>query len=780
MFGASELDFFGLRITKNGVSVQESKAEALVKAEAPKTPSEVRSFLGLANYCSRFLKDLAKVVYPLRQLTKAGNKWEWNAEHENAFQTVKSSLTTEALAYYDPKLRTELNVDASNVGLGAVFCQYDEVNPEVSKQVVMYASRTLSDVESRYSQVELEALAVVWACERFHLYLIGSQFDIVTDNKAVQLIYGNERSQPKARIERWCLRLVPYDFKVIHRPGLGNIADYLSRNPISKHDVHDHEDMAEKYVSMISQTARPQAIKMDILANETRCDSQLQMVLESLKSPRTNLGAYEKVRNDLSITSTGIVLRGNRICIPKALQSQVIELAHHGHQGIVRTKKLVREHVWFPGIDKEVEETIANCRECQVNTDKFQLQPLQMSPMPNGPWSELSIDLFGPLRTGKHLLVIIDDYSRYPVVKSVSSTSAKACVPLISEIFSTFGTPEVVRSDNGAPFNSRSFEEFAEELGFKHRRITPAWPRANGVVESFMKNLGKVLRNSTTNGSKFEDELIKFLRSYRATPHSSTKIAPQELLFKSSATTSLLPKYRSATYNDHEAKCRMKAYTDRKLKAKVTQLKPGDYVLLRNPESILGKALPVYDPKPFRIESIRGTQATIVQEERRLLRNVSLLQLVRHCQVESAPNKTNQSQPNKPHKPIRMSTRIIPQQPQQQLQQQLLPQPQIEEPAQQHFQPQLPDEMIEEPEQHNQPFDQNDQEGTAGNVTGGVEPGESTDASFQSTETDPTTTVTDSTEEYVLPKHVNQEPSTSTRELRVNPKKRTFFDALYS
>ena len=150
------------------------------------------------------------------------------------------------------------------MGLGAVFCQYDEVNPEVSKQVVMYASRTLSDVESRYSQVELEALAVVWACERFHLYLIGSQFDIVTDNKAVQLIYGNERSQPKARIERWCLRLVPYDFKVIHRPGLGNIANYLSRNPISKHDVYYHEDMAEKYVSMISQTARPQAIKMDI------------------------------------------------------------------------------------------------------------------------------------------------------------------------------------------------------------------------------------------------------------------------------------------------------------------------------------------------------------------------------------------------------------------------------------------------------------------------------------------------------------------------------------
>ena len=100
-------------------------------------------------------------------------------------------------------------------------------------RVVKYLSRTLSNVETRYSQVEKEALAVVWACEKLHLYLIGGKpFEIVTDNKAVELIYGNPKSQPKARIVRWFLRLLPYNLTIVHRPGVDNPADFLSRNPV--------------------------------------------------------------------------------------------------------------------------------------------------------------------------------------------------------------------------------------------------------------------------------------------------------------------------------------------------------------------------------------------------------------------------------------------------------------------------------------------------------------------------------------------------------------------
>ncbi len=125
-------------------------------------------------------------------------------------------------------MRTELAVDASPVGLAVVMNQHQLGKPQ-EKHIVLNASRTLSDVEKRYSQVEKEALAVVWACERLHLYVYGSEFDVITDNKAVELIFGNLNSKPKAIIERWALRLLPYRFNVIHRPGKDNIADYLSR-----------------------------------------------------------------------------------------------------------------------------------------------------------------------------------------------------------------------------------------------------------------------------------------------------------------------------------------------------------------------------------------------------------------------------------------------------------------------------------------------------------------------------------------------------------------------
>jgi transposase InsO family protein len=136
-----------------------------------------------------------------------------------------------------------------------------------------------------------------------------------------------------------------------------------------------------------------------------------------------------------------------------------------------------------------------------------------MSSLPTEPWSELSLDFYGPLNDGSYLLVLIDDYSRYRVVNKIKSTSSKIVINQLRNIFSTFGIPKIIRSDNGPPFNAFDFKHFAKNEGFKHRRIIPFWPRANGIAERFMRNLGKVLRS----GSNFEEELENFLRSYRST-----------------------------------------------------------------------------------------------------------------------------------------------------------------------------------------------------------------------------------------------------------------------
>ena len=201
----------------------------------------------------------------------------------------------------------------------------------------------------------------------------------------------------------------------------------------------------------------------------------------------------------------------------------------------------MRSFVWFPCIDEKVERAIKRCRNCQANVDSQHFEPILSQPMPLEPWSELSCDFFGPLSNGKFLFVVIDDHSRYPVVKQVSSTSAKVVLPVLEEVFCMFGVPRVLRSDNGPPFSSFAFRDFARHQGFTHRRTTQLWPRANGLCERFMRCQGKVIRNAKVSGHSHEKELLEFLRTYRATPHASTGFTPNELLFKSSANTSRLP-----------------------------------------------------------------------------------------------------------------------------------------------------------------------------------------------------------------------------------------------
>ena len=176
------------------------------------------------------MKDVCTTSEPLWRLCKGGIPWRWTDVEQHAFDSLKEAISTKCVSYFRKDWDTELHTDASPVGLGAVLSQMNPKNPE-EKHIVCFMSRLLTEVERRYSQCEKEALAVVWACERAHIYLIGHKFLIAVDNRAVQLIYGNAESKPPARIERWALRLTQFDFTIAHRPGKSNIADYYSRSP---------------------------------------------------------------------------------------------------------------------------------------------------------------------------------------------------------------------------------------------------------------------------------------------------------------------------------------------------------------------------------------------------------------------------------------------------------------------------------------------------------------------------------------------------------------------
>ena len=414
---------------------------------------------------------------------------------------MKEALSSDTvLAYFDPTAEHEVHVDGCPIGIAATLVQ-KRINDE-DWQVVQYASRSLSSAESRYSQIELEMLAVDFGCKKYHMYLYGIPFTIVTDHKPLEFILNNPRHQTSLRLQRIMVRMLDYDFKVRYRPGKDNISDYASRHPVPLTECEKRELKTAKevklYVNFIVENDIPAAVKKADMEEYTKKDQQLQALITyiergSIDKKDINVKSYKDMFTELT-TVNGLVMRAERIVVPEGLRGTMVKIAHEGHQGIVRTKQLLRAHVWFPGMDAKVEEYVKKCIACQATTPEHKREPLQMTPLPNGPWKKVSVD-FGTIGN-RTALVFWDQYTRTPVVEFVPSTSAEGVIPQFERTFTTFGVPEEVKSDNGPPFNGFKFSEYASKQGFRHRKVTPCWPEANGDVERFMRTMKKNSQDS--------------------------------------------------------------------------------------------------------------------------------------------------------------------------------------------------------------------------------------------------------------------------------------------
>ena len=255
------LEFYGLIFSKDGVKPDPKLVSDFVNALRPQNANDVRSLLGMAQYCAKFVEDYATITEPLRELTQKNVKFVWNPKHQQAWDELKQVLTSEpVLCYFDINKYSEITVDASPFGLSAILTQKSSPTA-TDRKVITYASRALSSVECKYSQTEREALAVVWGCERMQLFLYGAdEFDIYTDHKALEVIY-NKPSKPPACIERWQLRLHNYSFRVIHQSGSDNPSDYMSRHP-AQH-LSDQNTIAEEYVNFVTSNAVPEAMTLE-------------------------------------------------------------------------------------------------------------------------------------------------------------------------------------------------------------------------------------------------------------------------------------------------------------------------------------------------------------------------------------------------------------------------------------------------------------------------------------------------------------------------------------
>ena len=232
------------------------------------------------------------------------------------FQKLKDLIIRrETLKYFNAEAQTRIVADAGPEGLGAVLTQ----NQEENWVVISYASRNLSDVEKRYSQTKKEALALVWVCERFNIYVFGRKFELETDHKGLECIY-TPQSKPSARIERWVLRRQGYDYNVVYRPGKGNIADALSR--LNQKEPKDRSGETVDEIRCITESLVPAALSITEIEEESARDDELAVVRECIKSnkwEKCTLMYYLTVKNELCLYGS-LVLRGTRIVIPKRLR----------------------------------------------------------------------------------------------------------------------------------------------------------------------------------------------------------------------------------------------------------------------------------------------------------------------------------------------------------------------------------------------------------------------------------------------------------------------------
>ena len=630
-----KLEFFGFIFSDQGIAPAPSKIQALQNAAAPTNPSEVRSFLGMAQYSARFIPNFATISEPLRMLTHKNAKWHFGPKEQKSFDCIRNSLTETANnAYFDPAKHTEILVDASPVGVSAILVQ--------NNRPVVFASRALSPVECRYSQIEREALAVTWSCEHLNVYLQGRPFTCYTDHKPLVGIW--QKSNLPLRLARWALRLQSYDIDLKYRPGHDNPADYMSRHPISPSSFRNQ---AEDYVNFVAKNSAPCAIPLQTLRTATAEDPTLQYVITACEQgywprdpattvDRSTVSSLRAALHELTVQDN-LLLKDTKIVIPKSLQSQVIALAHEGHQGITKTKALLRSKVWFAGLDKDTETVIRDCIPCQANSRTVQYAPVEMTPMPNRPWECVSADFCGPLPSGEYLFVVTDQYSKFPIVDIVRSTSAPSIIPRMEKIFSMFSYPEVIKTDNGPPFNSEAWSEYLKSVGCKHRKVTPLWPQANGQVEAFNKPLMKSIRAAHVQGLPWQRELQTFLQAYRVTPHTTTRVSPFSLMFGREPVTKL-PQLPGVSTNCPDtdvrknvelAQQKAKTYLDLK-RPQPPVLREGDSVLVRQPHR--NKLTTPFDPKPLVVISTKGSMITARRPD-----NSTITRNVSHFRKVNAP-----------------------------------------------------------------------------------------------------------------------------------------------
>ena len=519
--------FFGAEYSAQGMHPDPKKVQGITEMTAPMDKQQLQSFLGMVNYMGTFIPNLSHYTEPLQAMLKKDNVFHWDDQQTQSFQQVKTLIAkanTTPLKYYDRNLPVTVQADASLRGLGACLIQQHKGKD----QPIAFASKSLTDAETRYANIERELLAIVFACQRFSTYLLGRSFVAESDHKPLEMSAMKNLANAPPRLQRMLLELQKYDVTIKYRPGKEmQLADALSRCP-ARASQEIKLDMRVDYIAF----TKPWIEK---LKDSTQRDPILATVYQLTQQgwphqrrhvPRL-VRRYWDFRDELS-TDDGMLLKGPRLIIPGELQEEYLSHLHKGHLSASKVQENAKQHMYWTGIDADIEDYTKQCQEC-IKRSQVPKEPLQPHDIPEGPWRKLGIDYF--TFNGNSYVLICDYFSKFPFLYR-AKTSFWSLRDRLIDLFSIEGYPDEIVSDNGPLFQSKEFAKFLSGLGIKHTTSSPGYPRSNGFIEWHIQTVKNMLSKSSNTWS-FQEVLADL----RTTRIGTGLPSPAEILHGRNLTT---------------------------------------------------------------------------------------------------------------------------------------------------------------------------------------------------------------------------------------------------
>ncbi|XP_055634261.1 uncharacterized protein K02A2.6-like [Toxorhynchites rutilus septentrionalis] len=466
--------YLGHIVSAKGIQIDPAKIAAISEMPAPTDVPTLRSFLGAVNFYGKFVREMHQLRHPFDSLLKKDTKFDWSKECQHAFQNIKKVLHSGLLlTHYNPEQEIIVAGDASKTGIGAVILHRF---PNGIIKAVSHASRSLTVAEQNYSQIEKEALALVFPCTKFHRLLWGRRFTFQTDHQPLLRIFGSKKGIPvhtANRLQRWALTLLGYDFNI----------EYVSTRDFG-------------YADVLSR----------LISNHPKPDEEAVIAMVRVEDDVSS--CFHDSIQDLPVTHESLKFATKK--------DTVLQKAISYAQGSWPSRCDGIEVFW-PTIDEDITNYVRRCPSC-ANAAKSppHAQP-QPWPRAEGPWQRLHIDFAGPV-DGEYYLVVVDSFSKWPEILQTRYPTISTTTTFLRECFARFGIPTVIVSSNGSQFTSAEFRDFCEEFGIVHFRTAPYHPQYQ-TGKRFVDTLKRSLKKIVDGGERSSlTALQTFLYVYRSSP----------------------------------------------------------------------------------------------------------------------------------------------------------------------------------------------------------------------------------------------------------------------